>query len=353
MNLIYALFAFLFALLFILFGVTRIGVWSIERRFPAVGEFVDIDGSRIQYVHVAPPANPELPPIVFVHGASANLNDQLVAFRERLAGRAEMLFFDRPGHGWSERGSGNDTPAGQAATLSKLLDKLGIEKAIIVAHSFGGAMATSFALDHADKTAGLLFLSSATHPWPGGETSWYYGIAAKPITGWLFTQAFAYAAGASRMDAAVKCVFAPNHVPENYSQQTQIPLVLRPSAFRANAIDVNGLYDYATANSPRYHEIKAPTVVISGDHDTIIYARIHSIGLERDIPGAELVWVHNLGHKSDWVAPDLVVAAIEKVSGKPHDLARLAGDVEARIAKDAEGAECGRLDEPTGELAPQ
>ncbi|MEW5716925.1 alpha/beta hydrolase, partial [Pseudomonas sp. SB113] len=141
------------------------------------------------------------------------------------------------------------------------------------------------------------------------------------------------------MDAAVKCVFAPNHVPENYSQQTQIPLVLRPSAFRANAIDVNGLYDYATANSPRYHEIKAPTVVISGDHDTIIYARIHSIGLERDIPGAELVWVHNLGHKSDWVAPDLVVAAIEKVSGKPRDLARLAGDVEARIANDAEGAE--------------
>ncbi|TIN43796.1 MAG: alpha/beta hydrolase, partial [Mesorhizobium sp.] len=67
------------------------------------------------------------------------------------------------------------------------------------------------------------------------------------------------------------------------------------------------LYRYALATAPRYAEIKAPTVVISGDRDKVVYAHIHSVGLARDIAGAELVWVHNLGHKPDWIATDLTV----------------------------------------------
>ena len=79
-------------------------------------------------------------------------------------------------------------------------------------------------------------------------------------------------------------------------------------------------------------------MVISGDADTVVYEEIHSLGLARDIPGAELVWVRNLGHKPDWIAPDLVVAAIETLGGKRRDLQALARTVEARIAGDAFGA---------------
>ena len=79
-------------------------------------------------------------------------------------------------------------------------------------------------------------------------------------------------------------------------------------------------------------------MVISGDADTVVYEEIHSLGLARDIPGAELVWVKNLGHKPDWIAPDLVVAAIEKLAGQPRDLQALARTVEARIAGDRFGA---------------
>ena len=116
-------------------GVTRAGAWLIERRNPAAGEFIQIAGTNIHYVHVAASANADLPPVVFIHGASANLNDQMVPLRPELEDRAELLFFDRPGHGWSDRGSGNDTPDGQARTLAALMDQLGIEKAVLVAHS--------------------------------------------------------------------------------------------------------------------------------------------------------------------------------------------------------------------------
>jgi pimeloyl-ACP methyl ester carboxylesterase len=91
-----------------------------------------------------------------------------------------MLFVDRPGHGYSERGGPeNASPPARPMRLPALMDKRGIDKAIIVGHSFGGAIAAAFGVRHPEKTAGLLFLAPATHPWPGG-IDWYYHVATAP-----------------------------------------------------------------------------------------------------------------------------------------------------------------------------
>ncbi len=155
MNLVYALICFLLALMLVLAGATRIGAWLIERRNPPVGQFANVNGTRMHYVHVPAPASADLPPIVFIHGASGNLKDQMLPFRPLLEGRAGMLFFDRPGHGWSARGEANEDPHGQAKTIAALMDHAGIGKAIIVGHSFGGAIAATFALDYPERVAGL------------------------------------------------------------------------------------------------------------------------------------------------------------------------------------------------------
>ncbi|RUU03550.1 alpha/beta hydrolase [Mesorhizobium sp. USDA-HM6] len=354
MNLICAAFLFLIALIFAFAGITRAGAWLIERRNPPVGEFADINGARIHYVHIPAALGAELPPVVFIHGASANLKDQMLPLKPLLEGRAELLFLDRPGFGWSERGPGNnETLAAQADTIAALMDRLGIEKAIIVGHSFGGAVTTAFARAHSEKTLGLVFLAPVSHPWPGGATAWYYKLTATPIVGWLFSETLAYPAATLQIGGATTCVFSPNKVPDGYVDNTSIPLVLRPRAFRANAIDVAQLYDYVLKASPGYRAIKAPTVVISGDRDKVVYATVHSVGLERDIPGAELVWVRNLGHKPDWIAPDLVIGAIERAAGMPVDLQSMARTVEDRIAGDTQGAGgCPELEVPDAELAP-
>jgi pimeloyl-ACP methyl ester carboxylesterase len=354
MNIALAAVYLVFALMLVLAGVTWTGAWLIERRYPPVGAFAVVNGTRIHYVHVRSPAAPDLPPIVFIHGASANLNDQMVPARPLLETRAELLFFDRPGHGWSERGTGqNETPFGQARTLAALMDSLGIEQAIIVGHSWGSAEATAFALAYPQKTRGLVLLASATHPWPGGATSWYYSLTSIPLLGKLFAATLAYPGGLLQMHAATACVFSPNRAPPDYSDVASIPLVLRPAAFIANAIDVAGLYAHVLATAPHYHEISAPTVVISGDMDTVVDEQIHSIGLARDIKGTELVWVHNLGHKPDWVAPDLVVAGIENAAGGHNDLQALASAVERRIASDAHGVGiCSKAKAPEPGFAP-
>ncbi|MDO9415166.1 alpha/beta fold hydrolase [Pararhizobium sp.] len=300
------------------------------------GELIDVGGFRMNSILVPSGANADLPPLVFVHGASGNLLDQMYAFRPALEGRAEMLFVDRPGHGYSERGGPeNGFPDGQADAIAKLMDKRGIRKAIIIGHSFGGATVASFALNHKDKVAGLVFLSPATHPWPGG-VEWYYSITRMPYIGWLFANLVAVPVGLSRIEAGTHYVFAPNHRPDGYIANTAPALVLRPSIFRNNAIDVANLLDYVTRVSPRYKEIKVPTEIITGDRDDVVLANIHSRGLARDIEGSELVWIKNLGHKPDYIVTDVAIAAIEKVAGMDRDVQAAARIAEARIAGDDE-----------------
>lgn len=342
LNLAAAALAFVLSFGFLLAGVSRVGAFLIERRNPPVGAFAEVAGTRMHFVHVPAPARPALPPLVFIHGASGNLKDQMVPLRPFLEGKAEMLFVDRPGHGWSARGGQeNATPSGQARTIAALMDRLAIGKAIIVGHSFGGAVTGALALERPDKVAGLVFLSAASHPWPGKKTSWYYPLAAHPLFGRIFSNTVALPAGLMRMPATIGCVFSPNAAPADYIRAGSIDLVLRPANFRYNAQDVEGLYDHVSAAAPRYGEIAVPVVVVSGDSDTVVYEEIHSLGLKRDIPGAELVWIGNLGHKPDYAAPEVVVAAIGRVAGAPAaefgDLKALALAAERRLSGDDHG----------------
>ncbi len=314
------------------FGFTATESAKIEREFPNTGTLTDIGGYSLNALSVTPGPNPDLPPIVFIHGASGNLRDQEAAFRAPLEGRAELLFVDRPGHGYSERGGPeNDFPDGQADAIARLMEKRGIAKAIIVAHSFGGAIAASFALTHPDKVIGTVFLSAATHPWPGG-IDWHYRLTALPVIGWLFSHTLVMPAGMMMLDPATRGVFRPNRPRENYLEDGAPALVLRPETFRNNARDVANLLAYVTRVAPRYKEIKSPAVIITGDSDPIVLANIHSTGLKRDLEHSELIWVKGLGHKPDYVVTDLAIAAIEKLAGKDRDLQAIAALDEKRLA---------------------
>lgn len=339
------------SILLALWAFTAVMAWRVARETPPQGGVRTIDGVDLHAIHEPAPSGADLPPIVFIHGASGNALDLAIPLRPAFSGRAELLFVDRPGHGWSGRDPARHaTPYGQADAIAALMEAEGIRRAVVVGHSFGGAVAAAFALRHPEKTAGLVFLAAASHPWPGAGTNWYYKLTVRPLLGALFARIAALPAGLFLMDRTTHCVFSPNLRPDDYVARAGIRLVLRPAAFRANAIDVEGLYAHVAEASTRYGSIAAPTVVVTGDRDTVVFEEIHSIGLARDIPGAAYVEVRNLGHKPDWIAPDLVVAAVEKAAGRAVDLDAVKGDVEARIAADRYGPaeRCPDLPPPPG-----
>lgn len=72
---------------------------------------------------------------------------------------------------------GNGTPKEQVEAYVELLDRLGIEKVFLLSTSAGGSVALRFALDHPERTKGLILYCSAV---PGTDDSKRYSKYAGP-----------------------------------------------------------------------------------------------------------------------------------------------------------------------------
>jgi pimeloyl-ACP methyl ester carboxylesterase len=297
--------------------VTATWAAAIERAYPASGRLVPVTGGRLHVVDLSSGENEADLPVVLLHGASGNLNDMRVAFGERLAATRRVILIDRPGHGWSDRpgGMADAAPARQAMLVREALDALGVRRAIFAGYSWSGALATAFALAYPERVAGLVLIAPVTHPWPR-RTAWYHWIATTPVLGPLFARTVALPLGMSLIDASARAVFAPQEMPDGYVERIAAPLLLRPAEFLANAFDVTLLSGHLVAQSKRYGEIRAPTVIITGDRDGTVSQKIHSEAIAAMVPNAELIVVPGVGHMVHHLAPDIVIAAIERVTAR-------------------------------------
>jgi len=286
----------------------------IEARYPPVGELVDVGPGVVHVVETAP-TGPERGAVLLVHGASGNYADMHEALAPRLAGLGFRVFaVDRPGHGWSSRLGGPDAsaPIIQAEWIRRALAIRGVDRAIVVVHSLAGVLGLAMALEAPRFTRGLVLLSPVSHPWPGGVL-WYYNLAASKLWGPLFRGLVVLPVGLMTMAGGVRSVFEPSPTPADYIARTRLPLVLRPKQFRANAEDVFDIAAHAAVLSKRYGAIRAPTAIVTGGQDSVVYAHIHSTGSARDIPGATLRVLEGVGHSPHYSAPDVVIDAILEV----------------------------------------
>jgi pimeloyl-ACP methyl ester carboxylesterase len=294
--------------------ITLIGKALIERAHPPRGRFVDVGGLRQHVVEIGAQTGTQDASIVLIHGAGCNLEDMRLALGERLAARHRVILIDRSGLGWSERGGGRgSSPAYQAAILRGVLDRLGVGRAIVVGHSWGGALAAAFALDHPQRVAGLVLLAPPLYPFPRRAT-WLYEIFALPVFGWFYAHTLALPLGAPFIGMAMASAFLPQWPPHGYIKRTGTLLLLRPATFLANARDVADLRSALATQSARYGAITAPTLIITGDRDLVVPAKQHAIAGAAAVPNAKLVVLPGLGHMLHHAAADRVIAEIEALA---------------------------------------
>lgn len=278
------------------------------------GRYVEVLGGRLYVVTLGPAGGT---PILLLHGASGNLKDMQESIGKRLARRNRVILVDRPGHGRSDRLGGREmaSPARQADAIAQALDRMGVGRVVVVGHSWSGALATNLALDHPSHVAGLVTISGATHPYPGGS-GWYNDIAATPLIGDLFIATLVRPIGEARFEDGVKSTFKPKDTPPNYVERTDAKLLLRNHEFKANAEDLVDLKPFVRAQAPRYGAIRVPTTIIVSDKDGVVSPEIHSRALHRQIAGSKLVVIPGVGHMPHWNATSRVVAEIEAVARK-------------------------------------
>jgi len=298
------------AALAILALVTQAGVFALQRAYPARGRMIEVAGATLNVVDIGPRDAPG-PPVVMIHGASSNLEVMRQPLGERLARNHRVILIDRPGHGWSTRARQEDsTPAIQGRMIDEALEKLGVGPAILVVHSWSGALGARMALDHPRRVAGLVMLAPVAYPWRGG-VGWYTKLVAIPVIGPLLAYTITLPLGYFLAGPGARGVFLPQVMPDGFVGNTATALLLRPREFLANARDIVTLRAAVEQQAPRYADIRVPAVVISGELDKTVTTNIHSRAFAKAVPNAKLIVLPDVGHMVQNAAPELVISEIE------------------------------------------
>jgi pimeloyl-ACP methyl ester carboxylesterase len=122
--------------------------WSAHQRWLIVG------GQAVNLIELG-----QGPPLLFVHGllgSRTNWLEQLPVF----AAEHRVLAPDLPGFGHSPMPAQGISLTGYARLLERLLDQLGIETAVVVGHSMGGAIACELALACPARVERLVLVSA-------------------------------------------------------------------------------------------------------------------------------------------------------------------------------------------------
>jgi pimeloyl-ACP methyl ester carboxylesterase len=224
--------------------------------------------------------------LVLVHGAGGSHLDWPAPLR-RLK-EANVYTLDLPGHGRSE-GAGRSSIAAYRDFLLAFLDTLGLERATVVGHSMGGAIALDFALHYPSRLDGLILVGSGAR----------LRVAPAILTGIL-----------SDFEATVDLVcdyaFGP-------SATEQLKRLGRQRLLKTPPEVLHG--DYAACDAfdvmERLGEVHCPTLVIGGTADRLTPPK-YSVYLRDHIPEAELVLVDAAGHMVMLEKPEVVAKAVSK-----------------------------------------
>ncbi len=242
-----------------------------------------------------------LPPVVLVHALGLNMTlweDVAV----ELARHTRVIGLDLPGCGHSARPRHPYSLQLMSQAVVGLLDHLGIERAVLMGHSYGGRVVTDVALQHPGRVAGLVLMNSS-------------GFTRYPLPLHLLAQAlFRPAVVAPLVQAGLNRVLSRIFATRNERTERFVRQIVEHRGESRYA------WDFAHYASPmikdlmgnvldRLHELTLPALVIWGERDALLRHQDVSGWIGR-LPNARLLTIPRCGHMPNLERPDLVSAAV-------------------------------------------
>jgi len=296
-----------------------IGLEDVDYPYPVHFFELTIEGQplRMAYMDVAPTAEPNGKTVVLLHGKSFS-GDYWGRTIALLAGKGyRVVVPDQLGFGKSPKADIRYHFDLLARNTKMLLDSLGVSRAAIVGHSFGGMLAVYFARDYPETTAvlalenpiGLEDYRSAIPPQPI-ETLVKTEMAQTPASYRAFMQAF-----------FVGWPPAAQHYVDIFSRVLLSPEY--PRWARASALTYEMMFNEPIRHE--YHLLKMPVLLIIGQSDRSVFFRRYAspdaikplgnwpvLGRQavKDLPDGKLVEISGAGHVSHIEKPDEFEAAL-------------------------------------------
>ncbi|HEX2560355.1 alpha/beta hydrolase [Phenylobacterium sp.] len=278
-----------------------------ERRNPPRGRFVEAGGVRLHYLEKGTG-----PAVVLIHGNGVTSQDYaLSGLLDRLSQSCRVIAFDRPGFGYSQRPQGRPWAAkDQAQVILEAMSRLGVDDAVLVAHSWGTLVALQAALVEPARVRGLVLMSGYYWPTPRLDVPLLSGPAI-PGLGEVMRYTVSPPLGLAMTPLVMKQIFSPAAVAPHFKAGFETSMALRPSQLRATAADTARMPLEAAKIAGRYDEVRAPVLVISGDGDKIVSFKHQSRRLARELLTGQIQVIQGGGHMIHHTAPAEVAAGIE------------------------------------------
>jgi len=288
---------------------------SAEGRVPG-------DGAELFYRMIGRDAGAASDVLVVIHGGPGMDMGYMVSDFGPLAERHQLLFYDQRGGGRSELlrdDAALYTMERHVADLEALRRHFGLERMTLVAHSFGPAIAASYAMAHPDRVARMIFLGPVP-PRAGDLWKRYAATVDSRLTpderAELAKQEDAMLHGPDPVRACraywtigVKPRLAS---PELASRLTGDFCSAGAAAIRAgmgvagpHTEESLGEWDFRAG----LRAVPAPTLIIHGDADAIPMDLVEE--WTTSLPNAKLIKIPGASHFPYVERPDLVWPAIE------------------------------------------
>jgi len=245
-------------------------------------------------------------PLLLIMGLAADSQAWLFQVPD-FAAHYRTITFDNRGVGRSSKPAGPYSIAGMADDAAGLLDELKIERAHVVGVSMGGMIAQELALQHPSRVRGLVLACTFPEPDEGVRRTREQSLS--ELGGSVGTDG-KVALDLSKIDpmmvfqSLMPRVFTPAFLMSELPKLMQLFGGALQWGISLDAIMAQVEATIAHRTTDRLHQIKAPTLVITGDADNLI-PPANSDVIARAIPGAKLVKIPGGSHGFNFETPEL------------------------------------------------
>lgn len=276
---------------------------------------VDTKFGRLHYLETPPGPSVESGdlPIIFIHGMPGIANE-FDPVRDAIGDR-QMIAFDRPGYAWSD---GKPLPfTDQVDAIVEAAQTLGVERALVVGHSFGGLATLGLAIRHKEFVDRMLLLAPASGGTRIGEQRMRQARmiqklqlpVIRQIADLLFLRVIRR--HASRLGAAAAYGESPDTAMQRLLAESVLARHNSIAALANDRLLFNDAERLVTANLGR---IEAQSIIVHGKGDDTVLLR-NAERLAEGLPNTQLEVV-NGDHQLPAKNTAEVVAALNRLEAR-------------------------------------
>jgi len=268
--------------------------------------FIEINGQQVHLRDEGPRHDPL--PILLVHGTSASLHTWQ-GWAEGLRGERRVVRFDLPGFGLTGPNRQNDYSIERYVLFVRsVAARLGIDRFVIAGNSLGGQVAWATAAALPQRVDRLILVDAAGLAGAAGDVPLAFRVARLPV----LRNVAPYALPRGLVEGSLRRLYGDPGKVTPQLVDLYSDMARREGNRAALARQIEQAAD--GPDPAALAKIRVPTLVLWGGRDRLLPP---SLGerFARDIPGARLVVLEELGHMPQEEDPGRTLAEVRRFLG--------------------------------------